>query len=138
MCAHRTDQNDIALVAEERLSGVRAHDIGGEVGGEGVTQILLGHVGQTLGGNRGIDDHDVGRTQIRLGRGEKRVEPGFVGNIYRKAVAFTDLTDAGEGVIQMLWGAAADEDPGAFAREQDGDRAADAGGPAGYDRGASL
>jgi hypothetical protein len=76
--------------------------IGGEVGGDRVAQLLGAHLGDALGRNRGVDDGDVEIAEIVLRRLTKRSTLSGSARSIVDALALADLADALEPVLEML------------------------------------
>jgi hypothetical protein len=109
-----------------------------DVGLEGALKLLLADVEDVLVGVllAGVVDEDVEPAELVHRLGDDRVAMGFLAKVagYRDRAAALGLDDApGLGGVVML-AQIGNGDVGALAREQGGDRAADAAVGAGDDR----
>lgn len=135
---HRPDQHDVAAISHRLDRLVRAHQIGGEIGRDRIAQVARAHLAQAAGRDRRIDHRDVEAAQPRDRIGEIAFDIVLIRQVDRAALGRADLPDHVQRIVEMLFVTAADIDGRALARQQHGDRAADAGGAAGDDRALAL
>jgi hypothetical protein len=71
MRAHRSDEDDVALIPEHLLGGMCAHETGCKINVNGMTHTIARHGRQGLGGNGRVDDDNIGTAHGVTGGREK-------------------------------------------------------------------
>lgn len=99
---HRPDQHHVAARRHPVQGRLGCGEVGGEVDRDLILQIVFRRIRERFGRHRRIDHRDIEPAEIGVRRIEKAIHARARRQIDIDAIAFADLADVGERVVDLL------------------------------------